>query len=350
MSLLWADGFDHYGPGAEGLAQMRQGSWAHVGSGVQIMTTARTGTHSVRVEARPVVSNGYMHRVLPGTQRNELGIGLGVYLPTLDITPDTTGIFLLNETNVIIFSVVFMPDGSLAVKRGGSTGTSLGASDAGIIIQQSWQHIEIAMRLDTVVGWIEIRVEGVTVYRLEDVNTGDFGATIIRYGAGRNGSGVYYFDDIFAWDDNGDINNTFIGPARVLTLFAEADTEIKEWTVTGATDAVDAINEIPADDDVTYIEAADALDAIEFTMPALPPEIIGLPGIYIPAKARLFEAGLGRIRLSMIDSAQVEEAGEIALSPVYSYRGSVFETNPVTGELWTKDRFENARLRIVKTM
>src|SRR5690606_32247257 len=85
------------------------------------------------------------------------------------------------QGNVTGLCLGFNTDGSMTVYSGTPvSGTPLGSTDAGILIAGAFQHIEFAAHYDPIVGWFEIRVEGVTVLRVEDVNTGTgVGVTVI---------------------------------------------------------------------------------------------------------------------------------------------------------------------------
>jgi len=349
--LIFADSFDHYGTNT---ANMLAGAWAFVGIAVTLSSAqARTGTRSIRM-SNNTEGGARVRRVLPGSPRSVVGTGFGVFFESLPTSSDSQGIRFRTSTSTML-SVTFQTDGSLQIFRGVPGGTIIGSTDAGILTASSFQHIEIGVGFDPIVGWVEIRVEGVTIFRIEDVDTGTSGVTVIDYGtvstAGSPGNAMLW-DDIFAWDDTGTVNRDFVGPARVLTLFADADTEVADWSIVGASDGYAAIDEVPPDGDDTHIAASDVGNKSEFTCPELPPEVVGLPAIFVPTMARIEDAGLGRIRVSMIDTEndQVEPGPEQSLTPIYTYRDSTFQVNPETGDIWTKSRFESARIRVEKTL
>lgn len=350
MALIWADGFEHYGTGPTAIANMKAGSWSDVGSYNTIETTiVRTGSYAIRTGMN-VLSASILRRVLPGGPRQTVGTGFGMYM--VSSSNGNMGIQFLNSSGPILTATI-EADGSVIFHRGTFQGAVIGLTDSGLITPGVFQHIEIAVHFNPVVGWIEMRIEGVTVFRVEEANTGTGGATIIQYG---NVSISFYsgvqtiFDDVFAWDDSGDTNNTFIGPARVLTYVVEGDDDAT-MSVHGADTPSEAVSEIPQDGDTSYIRADEVGKYASFTLPALPPEVVAMPGIFVQNMSRIEEAGLGRIRLSLInENEEIEEGEELALTPSYAYRGSVFETNPSTGEMWTKEELEQSILKIEKTL
>lgn len=350
MALIWADGFEHYGTGTTAIENMQAGSWADVGGWNTIETTiVRTGSCALRLDD-VTLSTSILRRVLPGGPRMTVGTGFGMYM-----TASSNGRMGLQFRNSVgpILTAIIEQDGSVTFHRGTFEGDVIGLTDSGLITPGVFQHIEVAVHFNPVVGWIEMRIEGVTVFRVEEANTGTEGATAIQYG---NVSISFFsgietiFDDIFAWDDSGDVNNTFIGPARVLTYVVEGD-DSATMSVHGAGTPSEAVSEIPQDGDTSYIRADEVGKYASFTLPALPPEVVAMPGIFVQDMSRIEEAGLGRIKLSLIDeNEEVEEGEELALTPSYAYRGSVFETNPSTGEMWTKEELEQSILKIEKTL
>ena len=364
MALIWADSFDHYGaangtPASDniGRTNMLQGAYA----GVSGFTTgpsklqARTGEASLYFPSNTVSAR----RILPGPGRRVIGFGAGVFFAALPTTNFRSGFGFKNSANDVIVAFYFQSDGAITISRQPTSvvnnGTILGSTDAGVLSASTWQHVEAAVLIDPIVGWVEIRVDGVTVFRLENINTGAVGnwATSIQFNQLFLTAAVpvTFWDDIFAWDDSADKNNDFLGPVRILTLFSTEDGPVQNWDVVGASDAHEAVDEVPPDGDTTHLGAAEVGDRVELMCPELPPEIISLPGIFVHTMSRIEEAGVGRISIAMVDAGgEVEQAPEQNQTPVYTYRGFVFQENPDTGDVWTKETFEAAKLRIDKTM
>lgn len=359
MALIWADSFDHYGIGSVARNNMLAGAWDHIGSaGVGVSAAfARTGQHSLGI-SQNVGVRAFARRTLPGATKFCVGTGFGLLMPNLP--PNETnyvnnphGVQYRNATGTS-FSFSWMPDGSIVVSRGTyQSGQHVGSTDAGVLSAGSFQHVEFAVFIDEIVGWIEIVIDGVRVYRMEDADTGNLPITNIEYGAtsSANFNFSQYIDDIFSWDTHGTVNTSFIGPVSIETVFATGDTDVADWQTVGAVSAYEAINEVPQDGDTSYVYAEEPGERIEFTLPELPAEIIALAGIYIPTFARIENVGIGRLRVSMVDGANVETGQEVPLTQAYSYRGNhAFQVNPTTGQPWTKADFENARVRVEKTL
>lgn len=356
MAIIWADSFDHYGTGSVGLDNMRAGAWEALSGGVNLSSVqARTGALSLNIGAS-INASREARRVIPGASNYLIGVGYGLYfvgIPTSGTSSAPPGMVLRNSVNAS-FSFSYMEDGSVVVSKGDySSGDHVGATDAGVLQAGMFQHVECAVFIDPIAGWVEIRVDGVRVYRLEDADTGTRPITQVTFitpsGTGQNRS--HFIDDVFCWDDKTDVNNSFIGPASIETVFTTGDVPGGDWQTVGAATGSAAISEVPQDGDTSYVSAEEPGEAIEFTLPELPPEVVALAGIYVPAMARIEDVGIGRLRTSLVYDGHTEHGQEVPLTAMYAYRrGGVFQKNPATGDVWTKEQFKDATLRLEKTM
>lgn len=358
MALLWADSFDHYGAGSTGREMMLEGAYAVIGrlnESVNLNSTrSRTGPRSLQIY-QSVGARSYVRRVVNSEAPRIIGFGFGLYLPALppndgNAVNNPHGVFFKNAATTLV-SLAYRQDGSIQVYRGLSSGTTLGTSDAGVLAAGTFIHLEVAVCIDPVVGWVEIRRDGVTRFRVEDVNTGNMDITNIEFGAINSANFTFdsYYDDVFCWDTTGEAANNFLGPVRILTLFPESVGDTEQWTTVGVADAVDAINNVPPDGDTTYIAAEEVGETINFTMPELPPEISHIDGVYVPFMARLEDAGAGDVRFSWQTGTEVATGKSLPLTPSYSYHGDAFPENPDGGGQWTKAEFESSTLILEKS-
>lgn len=360
MAIMWAEGFDHYGTSPNGGRDaMLKGAWAQfvIGSGNQLFISSdqkRSGTHSLLIKYNSAAagSNVTARRVI-GAAAIMIGLSQGMYFASLPTANKELGFEFRDNTNSAIAMVTIQSDGSIGLYTGSSR--TLVASSDPIITASSWQHIECKLVIDSIVGEMEIRVNGVTMLHATDLDLGMNGATQIVWGTpiGEQPGSTsvdLYIDDIVAWNDTGDDNADFLGPVRVETIFPASDTAQADWSVTGAADGYDAINDVAPDDDTSYISSDNQGDVSEFGLDTLPPETANIRGVYIPALARLSSAGTGNIQVSLVSESEVSEGPDQTLTQVYTYWGSVHEKDPDTGLAWTKEGLEAALLRIEKTL
>jgi hypothetical protein len=159
-----------------------------------------------------------------------------------------------------------------------------------------------------------------------------------------------YWDDVFAWDDTGTYNNSFMGAQRILTTFPTADTAQADFTVVGSGAGFSAINDNPPDDDTSYITSAVVNNKSDFELDTLPPEVVAIAGVFVPARARVDAAGIGNLKMSLVSSGDVLAGSDVPLTPSYSYYRNTFEYDPHTSAPWTKAHLEAALLRVEKSL
>lgn len=348
MALLFADSFDHYGTGTTGRANMLAGAWAEISAGgFTPGAGGRTGANGLRSSG-----SGNIARVTLGGLKTVVGVGYGVWMAALPATNQVLGTVLRNQANANIVAVAVSPDGALVVKKGNVfTGIIIGISDS-VLTAGTYHHIEFKAVIDDVVGSIEIRVNGVVVLVLTNIDLGIAPAATVVFDSPSTASGVTHaYDDLIMWDDTGDYCNDFLGPQRVLTYFPVGDTAQADWTVTGGSGpGYDAINKAIPDADTSFIGAANVGSKSDFSLPTLPPETAVIAGVFVPAMGRIDEAGIGNIKMSMISGADVVSGADINLTPGYAYSRTAFEYDPVTLAPWSKAGFEAALIRVEKTL
>lgn len=359
MTLLFCDGFDHYGLTE---TNMEDGAYAQVdsASGAFSLSTTnpRTGTHALRRGINTVLN--VARRVLGGA-KTTVGQAVAVFFSQL---PDGNDEYVLYDfrdtTNTVQVSIVVQSTGIIDVKRGPvSTGTSLGDSTTPAVVANAYQHIETVVTFDSTVGAVEVRVNGVTVVSLAGVdttNTSNQEASQVALVAGRNDgtatTGVTTdFDDYFCYDDTGSFNNTFIGDRRVLTLFPDADTAQADWTPLSGS-GFSNIDEADPDDDITYISAAagssPALSS-EFGMDDLPVGVSSISAVVLVNRMRKTDAGVANVQASIVSTSTEAAGTDRALTEAYTYYHEVIETDPDTAAPFTPTAVDAALLKLERT-
>lgn len=352
MTLLFADSFDHYGTGAPGLANLTKGPavYAEVADGTYLSidnSIKRTGLYSLKGN---VAINGgsTLFRKSIVIANNEVIVGFGLYLDSLPPSSSKVCFQLLNGTTPIA-SLLVTSGGALRLCNGDYDDTVVEQTD-NIFGAGTFNYVEFRVLRDDVVGEIECRLNGIQVALADNLNVGGTDIDGFRQYVPVNGSGVLtYVDDLIILDTTGSVNNDFPGPVRVNTVFAVADTAEADWTKNTGTDGYALIDDVAPDGDTTYIQANDVGNISEFAVGDLPAEVAEIKGVYVPAMARLADAGVGNLRVSMVSGSDVAAGPDTPVTTSYSYYGSAFETDPDGDIAWTKTSFEAALLRLEKT-
>lgn len=364
MALLFADSFERYGMTPNyGRDALLAGEYldivgtANIAQGIKISNTqARTGVYALWVQSSSTTGSTthWIRRVL-NPEGNTFGIAMGIYMSNLPTHNDYLGFSFYNASGVVILTVHISPDGSLIVRNGVWNSAIIASSDVGVLTAQAFNHLEMKFTFDNIVGSFEFRVNGVNVLRQENLPLAAVAPTSFSIGATPTVStptrllpNVYY-DDLAIWDDSGDQNNDFLGPARVLEIFPAEDTAQDDWSIVGASDGYAAVNNVPPDGDTTYISGAVVGDQSEFVLEELPPEVEAIAGIYIPVMAKLAQAGEGNVQVSLVSNNVPSLGEDVPLTTSYLYWGSIIEKNVDTDAPWTRNDLNGAVIRVEKT-
>lgn len=340
--LLWADGFDHYGTST---ALMRNAAYAEVNNCTLVSDAAsvRTGTRALRLSSIA----GRFRRVFGG-QKPAVGVAVAFTLNNLpsgemdwmhfrDSGGSTNVRLNINSAGEVVARVGFLS----TAPEVGRSGVCIGAN--------SYQHMEAKAAIDNSSGAIEVRVNGVTVLNLAGIDTqstAEASASSVRFDA--NGVGAVV-DDFYAWDEEGYVNNDFIGDKKVYTRFPDADTTQEDWSLSTGADTYAILAQNPPVDASHYLYSEGPGDRSDVEVAALPAEIVSIAGVYVPSRMWKTDAGNSKVRIGMV-SAGAEEFGDPhALSMAPAYYGDVFETDPNTGALWTLSDLNLAQLAVERT-
>ncbi len=338
MSVIWSEGWEHYGTGATGLANSLKGLWSvNLNNGIG-SSVPRTGTYYLDLG-----TNTANARRGVGT-RTQLGMAFGLRFPSLP-SAAMYWFAMKDVNNDAVLTLLWMTDGAIQIRKGNQAGALLDQTEA-VITAGTWHHVEAVVTISSTVGMIELRVDGIVQSVLTDLNLGSTPITQVAWESSTGFSTPPDIDDIVA--HTGD---EFIGPARVHTLFIEADgSPFGDWVITGADTGAEAVDELVPDGDTSYITAENEGDVARFLMPTLPVDVNEITGIHIPVMARQNEAGLTRIQTTLISAAEAVDGSEHAITPAYSYVDDAFSVDPATGEKWNRTSFEAATLEITRTV
>lgn len=359
MSLLWCDGFDHYGTDT---SNMTDGAWAEVGTnGFSISATnPRTGSRSLRYDDTTAFKN--LTRRVYGSAKTSIGVGAAFWLSNLPSVADKFKIFDFRDAdNIEQVSIVLQTTGIIEVKRGGViTGTTLGDSATPVVVAEAYTHIECFVEFDNTNGSVEVRVDGVTVVNIVGVDTiatslvesSQLTVGTVTSTSNTTGTTTFYIDDIFCYDDQGSYNNTFIGDRKVATLFPNADTAVADWTVVGTVSGYQAIDEDDPNDDTDYIEAGtpgSPSTSSEFEMGNLPSGVGAISAVVLVNRSRKTDAGQANITASFVSASSTSGGKDRPITTAYTYYHDAIEADPDTGAPFTSTAVDGMKIRLERT-
>jgi hypothetical protein len=234
MTAIFMDGFDHYGSGGTGAANMLRGVWAQVGGAGPVTPSfgARTGTYALGVQSTQ--TGGDNRLVLPATE-DELFISCGFASATLPASDTKHEIIrFITPSNVDIAELHLHSNGRITLQR---SGIEIAATQGPVIVAGNWHFLEMRFKRATSTGIFTLRVDDATGVGTPAINaTGlSLGATgvgqiaVNTHTGTTTGIAATYIDDLFIRNASGTTNNGWLGDRRIAMLSPNADTTTSGW-------------------------------------------------------------------------------------------------------------------------
>lgn len=343
--LRWMDGFEHYGTIAHMIEGVGGGAaWSEVDSTSFSLSTANPATGTTHLRLADDMSGKAILRRVWGVSKQVVGHG---YRFTVENLPTREGLsnhaaLVLAEvrdaSNVHQFMLVLGTDGSIFAVRGadfddvtgGLGGTTLGRSDP-CVTPGGYHHFEWKAKIDNSTGYIEVRVNEVTVLNLTGIDTqstANAHAAQVIVGVSQAqtatnvGFGVCDIDDVFAWDDDAtDATNTivdFVGDKGAYYLKPNADTATNTHTLNGSATAYGALDEVPPNG-TDYLSTASATARTIVGLEALPANTAEVIAIMPVIYAKKLDSGSVTYRGGVVSGASETYGPDDNPSTEYAY-------------------------------
>lgn len=338
MALLFMDGFDHYAT-----ADLQK-KWTLLGAnGVISSSEGRRSGGCFKNASGAGTSQGYVYRtVAPITTTTlivgfalEVKAGFGGSGPGQEILSFWDGVTTLH------CSVGITAAGAIAAYRNGSSsGVLLGTSAATPIAQDSQNYIEVKATVHDTTGAIEVRVNGVAVLTLTNVDTRNAGTgqiNLIRIGQVNASGGAHYrYDDLYVSDTTGSTNNNYLGDVRIDTLYPTSDGNYAQFTPSTGTDHYALVDEATPNT-TDYNDGAAVNDRDSYGMgnlAALSSQTVY--GVQVNAAIMKDDAGAKSAATFVRSSSTNGDGASTALGTSQVYVSQVFETDPNGSIAWTE--------------
>lgn len=356
--LFWMDGFEHFGTDE---AHMLEGvgggaAWSEVGPSQWSLSTANPATGTYHIRMGNFSSGAQIVRRPFGTdsQVSALGYRFNVSdLPSTEVNALVMADFR-DVSNGAHNKIIMGTEGSVVAIRGGSMGSG---AVGGTVIDRSdpciaaggYHHFEVKTKIDNSVGYIEVRVNEVTVLNLTGIdtqNTANAASAQIAFGragpdwAGDTGS-TFDVDDCFTWDDDsGDAENTivdFIGDKGCYYLPVDADTAEADWTKSTGVTGYTLLDELDPNDADYIADTTGAARSI-FSVAALPGNVAEVIAIMPVVRSRKEESGTVNLRAGVVVGSDESYGPTNSPSTAFAYMEPGCKTiDPATGVAWAND-------------
>ncbi len=290
--------------------------WTSHGANVAISNTwARTGTYSFRLPDSYPVSQTIPQSSAIFTRSAHLITGVSTISSFIYYRQGSTPVV------TVVFNTV---GGTIVVKRGDSSGTTLGS--IACISADVPFCLEVHCAIHATTGRVTLKLNGNTVLDLENQNTLGGGTGVIDNVYWTHYSGGYtYLDDICIRDD------TWPGQHGIYVKAVNGAGDNAGWTASAGT-PTDCVSDIPADfTDYISADASVADTKHDFATAALPitPSSVGAAGVVI--KGKLDSAGSGKIRAYAKSGASYGTGTDVGLDVAAAWVDHYLTADPAGG-------------------
>lgn len=369
---LWGDGFDHYGSD-EG--NMTDGQAYASADGALDTAQFATGTHSFRFNSDDDLSNLTGLRRVLTVAKDKMGAMARFYLPSFSSSVQAIHFdFLTSNPNTSHIACMIDGNGGIRFYRGStygfgmSLGTLVAQTDPALLTTAAWNHLEIQIYIHDTLGWIRVAVNGVHRYQATNLDTKQ-GSDANIYSVcnhrehGADSDSIFQIDDYALYDFTGDsavdtdwcptvdgsgIGTSYIGELDAVLSIADGDTAEADWLKSTGTDGYPLLGKATPNDS-TYIYSTTATDLSEFTLSDLPEEITYIRGVDIHSRVSKSDSGVAMYQVGMKSVADVTDVTETPVTTVPAYYYSQVDVDPDSGARWTRESFNAAWLRQIRS-
>jgi hypothetical protein len=323
MALIFLDSVEHYSVATDKYENVN-------GTATVSVSAVRSGSKGLLIS-----QNNQVRKTVPALATYIAGCAFRLPTTPGNGAPGGTSVIAFGDTGTIQIIVGIDQNGFIKVRN---SSTALGTSVSPIPgwgINQ-WHYMEVKGKVDPTVGTVEVRIDGAVVISLTGVNTRSSAnsyANQIWFGDAWN-SGAVHADDIYICDTTGTYNNNYLGDVKVTCLTPNGAGAFTQFALTGAANNFSAVNELPYNDDTSYVSDATVgdRDSYAFTDITLTGNIWG---IMVWARARKDDAGTRQLSVSARSSGTDLFGPTFSVASSYAYYSTIYETDPNTSLPWT---------------
>ena len=345
MALLWCDGFEGYGAG-DGTAPSPTGVLADK-YGVPVVGEAEMDVLTANARHGTAIRLGSTHAWSSSFGTDHIASGSTIVCGTAlrfdqQTDWDDDGYWPLfvfwnagnnrNASVTLSESGVYLLDAANTIQGGTRCQMLYG----------EWNYIEAKLYSHATAGTLEVRINGCPVLSLTSQNTlnASGGATTaIAYGTGqllgRKASST--LDDFYICDGTGAVNNDFLGPVTVRTLFPDGD-DTTQFAVTGNANYSTHFEQLNDDNEsyptTDYVEDGTTGNRDIYTFDNSTDNFATIYGVVGWGYAQYTSSAIN-YHLVASSNGTENESSNIAASSDWHYDRYVLETDPDTSNAWT---------------
>lgn len=354
--LQWCDNFSNYGSGTAGVGNMLDGlPYASIAmnnsSQLALDPDGASAGRVFCIGSSSSNSNLNDSRMVLKTPNKTIGHGARFYRTSLPATAGSRPTIIAYRTvaNARLYDLIVEPNGALGLYN--ASGTLVESTVVPVFTTNTWQHIELKINTET--GDYELRREGVSVMSGTDPSPPNVLVGLIGWSSRQDftsATGVgLYMKDLVVWDNLGSYNTDFMGTVSVVTCAITADESSSGFTPSTGTDLFAVLDE-ETPDDADYMTATAAPAEAVFTLEDLPVDITSVRAVQTMVRAMKNDGGDAKMQVSMKSVAAFDAGADHSITPSMTYWWDISEEDPNTTAQWTPGTFNDASLKIARTL
>lgn len=336
MTAILFDGFDH---------RDAIDRWTNINSGAYQTDFVRTGSTSFAPSSGSVDQAFYLD--LSSTDDDDgITVGFGFY--AINNFNQTLLTFIDRVTAVCHISLRFVgASRSWQIRRDGDgtgagfpSGPVLAETEPNIAIIGTWHYIEVKVKIADASGTVELRQDGVTrlSYTGDTQNGGVANVDRVAWASRTNGLG-YRIDDVYILNEQGSLNNTFLGDTRCYPLYPNGNGNYSQLVGSdgNSTDNYLLVDESPVPSSTDYVGSATVGQKDTYAFENMPVSVGTIRGVETRVYAAKTDTGTKQVRALIRRSATDANGADHALADnAYVTFQDMFEQDPHAGPgAWT---------------
>lgn len=347
--LRWMDGIEHYGTDETHMQEGVGGAaaWSEINGTVISTANPATGTYHMRMSA--AINFAQIMRRAVGQSKQVTALGYRFAMTDLPDREEASGgasMSLVRFKDVVNANQCRVHLGTEGSVR--ALGAGLDHRSDPCVAAGGYHHFECKSKIANSDGYIEVRINEVTVLNVTGVDT----QTTANAECSQFEIGMYPvvtdtvsttmdIDDIFAWDDDdSDPDNTivdFVGDKGCYYLPVNEDTAEADWELSTGVSGYELLDELdPNDSDYIFDNTGSARSI--FGVAALPDNVAEVLAMQPVLRARKEESGSCVIRGGVHVDGLESYAPEDSPSTEFAYMTPGPKTiDPSTGVAWAND-------------
>lgn len=162
---------------------------------------------------------------------------------------------------------------------------------------------------------------------------------VITLNSGLNGPGSGTIDGSFYIHNGGGAIPGVWGDGKILRILPNGDTAQADWTPNSGTTHYNRINELPKDDDTTYLSAGTVSNKDSWDWEDIPAFSGVIRDVQISIAARKDDEGSKAYRIGVGATLTEAQSADFYINDSYYYNHIGWDLDPATGLAWTRAGF-----------